>query len=267
MLDDLNLPDYNILGYKITKQVILDIYIKNYPIPPGKLITVQSYIGNAMPSFEFLDWVKHCPENRKDFIEIYNIDRNQVSNMINYITDQFNKGYIGWVDFCTSLYSAREFCRRYISRLSNPVIIGFGITPADCLEWFNPDIPHWWDRTTEVQVNYRKDRRMMGDGTILGWEPCGLGVSDGDPESWLYFDGLIREVSSKYNIKTNRCGLIEDYSSAKKVCEYCMLHESGTHGGIWEPILLVEYPLEGKDEGEDEAAEIAGQLVDFRKTK
>ncbi|MCX6646614.1 MAG: hypothetical protein NTY09_09675 [bacterium] len=103
----------------------------------------------------------------------------------------------------------------------------------------------------------------MGDGTVLGWEPCGL-VSDGYPESWLYFDGLIQNISSKYKIRTNRYGLIEEYSIAKKVCNFCMLQESHTHGGIWAPILVVEYPLEGKDEGEDEAAKIAKQLVDFR---
>ncbi|MCX6646615.1 MAG: hypothetical protein NTY09_09680 [bacterium] len=96
MLDDLNLPDYNILGYKITKQVVEDHYIKEYPIPPEKLITVDSIIGYGMPSFEFLDWVKRIPGHRKDFIKIYNIDQNQVTNLINYITDQWNKGYIGW---------------------------------------------------------------------------------------------------------------------------------------------------------------------------
>jgi hypothetical protein len=266
MLDDLNLPDYNVLGYKITKQVVEDHYIKAYPIPPEKLITAQSYIGDSLPSNEFIYWGSQKTEYRGDFIqiEIYNIERSQLANMVNYITDQFKKGYIGWVDFCTSLYSAKNLCRKFIPRSSNPVIIGFGLTPNNFRELFNPDKPHWWNKGTEVLINYKKDRRMMGGGTVLGWEPCGFDTPNGEPESWLFFDGLIRTISSMIEIKTNRYGLIEDYSIAKKICEYCMLDESGTHGGVWAPILVVEYPLEGKDEGEDEAAKIAKQLVDFR---
>ena len=107
----------------------------------------------------------------------------------------------------------------------------------------------------------------MGGGTVLGWEPCGFDIPNGEPESWLFFVGLIRETSAMFKIKTNGYGLIEDYSTAKKVCEYCMLPISGTHGGFWAPILVVEYPLNGEDEGEEEASRIAAQLVEFRGPK
>lgn len=141
---------------------------------------------------------------------------------------------------------------------SQIIIIGFGLHKDDIYDFIYGAKPNPGELGLGAYYSLTFRKEFFPGGSVLGFEP--LGYDYFDLESWCYFGGLHKEIFNIFNIGTNDDGLINNYSDAREASKYAQTPEAGTHEGIWFPWLLVEYPLEGMDEGEAFPIEFAERI-------
>lgn len=207
---------------------------------PDRLLSISECLSDFAPGIWALDWTKTKESDRIRIASDFGLSGLEAEGFFAFATEQFGWSW-GWPHVIYRLHEARAIAKRLRTGRVELHLLGIGL-PADLapafLEHAAPSDAQ--EGPTGFYTSIKAGAELDPDGTPLGWE---ILCSDfGGFHSWLC-NGLEKDVASVLEIVPNAHGFITDERQARIAAEYCGRPEVAAEPGLWQPWLIVDYPL------------------------
>lgn len=227
MVDGLDLEDYTCGGYLIVK-----------PSPAGvpeHPISISRCLAEVMPDVWCLSWAGCGDDERYEHASNFGLSLDDTTRAIDWVTDRFDKGDIGWPGVFLSAQCAQEFLATFLpgQQLN---LIGLGL-PKDLVKDFLTEADPGVLGKSATYLALERNQKLEKPYGVMGYEVLGYDTSDF--HSWVC-NGLHKDEELSA-VTLNQHGLIDNLADARKVAEYVRRDEVGAEPAIWRPWVLLQY--------------------------
>jgi hypothetical protein len=226
-------------GYFLTRAVERPAYVSSDLLPP-RILSLSHCICDFVPDLWAIEWVDYSPADRAAEAEKWGIQAADLSQVIEWITEQIDAGEFGWPCVFFSPHDARSFAQRFLPRSEGVRLLGIGLPATDVEQFLATAAPGPSEGVPGIDQAISSRAGLEEVGTALGWEV--LCYEYGSFCSWLC-NHLERDVAEQFGIRPNETGFIATAGDAVRAAEYCGREEVGAEPGFWAPWLVVEYDL------------------------
>ena len=206
---------------------------------PTRILSASNCIVE-IPDAWAVEWAKYQDSERQEEAATFGIEPEILPQVVTWVTSRLNSEEIGWPVVFYTLETAREFAKKFLPGNEDVVLLGIGLQQEFADVLLQEEKPPDNHGIPGVYQALGKGLALEGDGEVLGFEV--LGYEWGGFHSWLC-NGLEVGSSREFNIRPNSHGFISNLEDAAKSAEYASRETVGAEPALWQPWLVIKYPM------------------------
>ena len=206
---------------------------------PARILSASNCIAD-IPDAWAVKWANYKETNRKEEAAKFGIAPEMLPDVIDWVTSGLESQKIGWPVVFYSLETARKFAENFLPHDSDLALLGIGLESELAALLLREEKPPENHGTPGIYEALRRGLSLEVGGEVLGFEV--LGYEWGGFHSWLC-NGLEVDSYREFNIRPNGYGFISNLEDAVKSAEYASREEVGAEPALWQPWLVVKYPM------------------------
>ena len=206
---------------------------------PARILSASNCISD-IPDAWAVKWANYNETDRNEEAAKFGITSEILPQAIDWVTSGLESQKIGWPVVFYSLETAREFAQSFLPHETELALVGIGLRPEFAAFLLREEKPPENHGTPGIYEALSRGWSLEAGGEVLGFEV--LGYEWGGFHSWLC-NGLEVDTYREFNIRPNRHGFISDLEEAVKSAEYASREEVGAEPALWQPWLVVTYPM------------------------
>jgi len=234
----MSFEDLSIGGYFLTRPIVRPDYV-SADLMPVEFLSMSGCLAQFAPDVWSLAWASVDDNERSRNASEIGMQPSVLPEAIAYATAEFDRSW-GWPNVIYELTYARDFAGRFLADVADLRLIGLALHGDFVGEFLEEAKPGPREGANGLYERLQARSGPAAGGKPLGWEI--LGFEHTPLHSWLC-NGLEREVFEKLGIAPARNGLIADAESARVAAAHCGKEEVRAEPALWQPWLLIEYPL------------------------
>ena len=228
-------------GYYLIQATETKGWINEKFFPPI-IWSVSHHICEIYPESWIFTWTSDdgSAKERERNQEILNLDDDAFHALQLEFDDLFNQDKFGFPNVFLSLALARNFCKRYLTHISNIKLLSIALADEYWEQFIQKTIPGKNMGEYAIRIKLRERGVVEPEAVFKGFEV--LGYDHGQFCSYIC-NSLQDDYSKKLGVSLNKNGFIENYDEARKAAEYTMSDEVKAEPYLWFPWLISEYSI------------------------
>ncbi len=223
-------------GYYLTKYTNRSEYMSSDLLPP-QIVSASACIVGIVPNYWAVEWASYEESERKKKASQIGIMPDMLPQVIRWITSRLDSHEIGWGGGFNSVDLARQFAQQFLPNSIEIILIGIGLHRELVNTFLKEEGPLGIQGTYEA-LSQGKSLELGGE--VMGFEV--LGYEGGGFHSWLC-NSLEVHGYREFKIRPNSYGFIDTLEEAAKCAEYASREEVGAEPALWQPWVIVQYPV------------------------
>jgi hypothetical protein len=172
--------------------------------------------------------------------KLLDLDKTTKQKLKEYIKKLLETEELIWPDVFTTLQSAKEFKRRFLSNRNDVYIIAIGL-PEDFFEDFiENQCPEESHHPYIYKMLKRNIKLDLSNGEMLGYDICGYNGKTAAPTFYSYLCNNLHTKFIDLGIRINKYMLISNFEDAKKVIDLIdkkIVHADSDY--LWYPWIVI----------------------------
>jgi hypothetical protein len=206
---------------------------------PPCVATISTCIVDSYPDDWALPWASIAEEQLQERRASLGLERPDFAALRAWVSKALESGEFGWPNVFLSLGAAREFSRRFLGKVTLRRLFGASAAADVATRFLHEMAPQRPNAGSGTWIALSRNRRIEPGGRPLGFDIVGAEWGGNFHTFWC--NGLEREFETRFGIRVNQQGLLDDEVQAQAACEYVSRPEVAAEPCCWYPVRVSEY--------------------------